>query len=165
MLTAQFEFDRRKTEIDDYISHLKTLEDKSGLSIPLMNTMKSSALLMMYNIVESTMTNLVQDLFDHLHKNNVAFDSLNDIMKTLVLTYSKKHNPEKLVQKMRGDGLSLVMACFDRSNLFSGNLDCKKIRETLKEVGIQPRFKDYGQYQFSRRLGYPDFLRNPLRCF
>lgn len=139
MLSAQSEFERREKEIDEYISHLETLEGQVGLSVTLINTMKSSSLLMMYNIVESTMTNLVQDVFDHLEANDVSFGSLNDTMKTLVLVYSKKRNPATLVKKMSASALSLVVACFDRADVFSGNLDCHEIRGTLKDVGIKSR--------------------------
>jgi hypothetical protein len=92
---------------------------------------------MMYNIIESTMTNLLQDVFDHLGTHKVSFDSLNATMKALVLSFSKKHNPVELVKIMQTSATGLVVACFDRSNIFSGNLDSKKIRETLRDMGIQ----------------------------
>jgi hypothetical protein len=141
MLNAQAEFEKRESEIREYLSHLETLERETGFPISLMNTMKSSALLMIYNCIESTMTNLLQDVFDHLHLNKVEFDSLNSTMKTLVLSYSKKRNPNNLVEKMRTSAVGLVVACFDRSDIFSGNLDCKKIKETLKHVGVASTHK------------------------
>jgi hypothetical protein len=137
MLNAEEEFKRRNIEIDEYLTHLETLESTSGLSVTLMNTMKSSALLMIYNIVESTMTNLLQDLFDHLQNEGVSFDDLNDKMKELVLGFVKKHNPGKLVGKMRDQMLDIAVACFERSEVFSGNLDSKEIRETMKRIGIK----------------------------
>lgn len=137
MLNAEEEFKRRNTEIDEYLTHLETLESASGLSVTLMNTMKSSALLMIYNIVESTMTNLLQDLFDHLQNESVSFDDLNDKMKELVLGFAKKHNPGKLIGKMRTQTLDLAVACFERSEVFSGNLDAKEIRETMKRIGVK----------------------------
>lgn len=136
MLNAQAEFERREIEIEEYISYLETLEVQTGFSVSLINTMKSSALLMMYNIVESTMTNLMQDIFDHLRDENIPFESLNDKMKILVLSYSKQAAPGKLVEKMTQNAWSIVVACFNRTELFSGNIDCKKIRETMKEIGV-----------------------------
>lgn len=136
MLNAQSEFERREIEIEEYISYLETLEVQTGFSVSLINTMKSSALLMMYNIVESTMTNLMQDIFDHLRDEKISFESLNDKMKILVLSYSKQAAPGRLVEKMTQNAWSIVVACFNRTELFSGNIDCHKIRETMKEVGI-----------------------------
>ncbi|SEK99961.1 MAE_28990/MAE_18760 family HEPN-like nuclease [Nitrosovibrio tenuis] len=141
MLNAQAEFEKRESEIKEYLLHLETLELETGFPIGIMNTMKSSALLMIYNCIESTMTNLLQDVFDHLHSNNVEFDSLNATMKTLVLGYSKKRKPSSLVEKMQTSAMGLAVACFDRSDVFSGNLDCKTIKETLKHLGVRSTHK------------------------
>lgn len=139
MLNAQSEFDRRCLEVDEYVTHLEALEKLTGMSVTLMNTMKSSALLMIYNIVESTMTNLMQDIFDKLHAESVSFDSLNGVMKTLVLGYTRRRNPKALVEKMLQLQADLSVACFDRTDIFSGNLDARKIKETLRELGIASR--------------------------
>ena len=140
MLNAEAEFTKRIAEIEEYLAHLDELEKNTGFAVSLMNTMKSSALLMIYNAVESTMTNLLQDVFDHLQDNKVDFDSLNNKMKTLILSYSKRRSPASLVEKMSTSAIGLVVACFERADVFSGNLDCKKIRETLKEVGISSNY-------------------------
>jgi hypothetical protein len=138
MLTAQLEFERRDGEVQEYIQHLLLLEETVGLSVSLVNTMKSSALLMIYNLVESTMTNILQDVFDHLQAGSVSFERLNSAMKRVVLTYVKRRNPSSLVERM-GEDMGLVTACFERSDLFSGNLDSKVIRDTLKEIGVPTR--------------------------
>jgi hypothetical protein len=141
MLSAQEEFNRREREIDEFLSHLEGLESQVGLSATLVNTMKSSALLMMYNIVESTMTNLMQDIFDHLKANSTDFDSLNSRMKAVVLGFTKKRKPSDLVEKMKASETSLVVACFDRTDVFSGNIDCRRIVDTLKDLGIPARHR------------------------
>lgn len=136
MLNAKIEFDRRNFEVNEYLQYLTSLEENLGLSASLMNTMKSSALLMLYNIIESTMTDLMQDIFDHYATVNVSFDSLNEKMKTLILAYSKRRKPSSLVSKMLDSNINLVIACFERADIFSGNVDCQKIRETMNEIGI-----------------------------
>jgi len=139
MLSAKAEFLRRSQEVEEYLLYLEKLEQQTGISISLMNTMKSSALLMLYNSVESTMTGLIQDLFDHLQTKRIDFDELNSTMRTVVLTYAKRHSPSKLVVKMDSSSTNLVIASFERNSIFSGNLDCKEIRETLKTIGIQTK--------------------------
>lgn len=47
MLNAEAEFQSRRTEVDEYLFYLQGLEQASQVSVTLMNTMKSSALLMM----------------------------------------------------------------------------------------------------------------------
>jgi hypothetical protein len=141
MLSAETEFLRREQEIDEYLTHLEGLEQQVGFPITLINTMKSSALLMIYNLVESTMTNLLQDVFDHLEAEKVNFEALNNTMKQVVLTYSKKRSPEKIIESMGARTINLVVACFDRTDLFSGNIDSKKITDTLDQLGISYRQK------------------------
>jgi MAE_28990/MAE_18760-like HEPN len=136
MLAAKTDFDRRVKEIEEYILYLESLELQTGISVTLMATMKSSAILMLYNLVESTMTNIVQAIFDHLHNSSIGLSSLNDVMKALVLKNVKKRNPNKLVEKMRASSLDVAIASFDRTDVYSGNVDSQKIRETLTEFGV-----------------------------
>ena len=144
MLNAETEFNLRTSEIDEYIKYVEVIEKSTGFSVTLINTMKSSALLMLYNLVESTMTNLMQDIFDHLKAKAIGFDGLSDAMKEVVLNYSKRRNPSKLVKKMSDDAVGIVVACFDRSDIFSGNVDSRKIAETIKEFGVKTsvRYKE-----------------------
>jgi len=136
-MNSEVEFNRRKIEIEEYLFHLHDQETQIGISVTLMNTMKSSALIMLYNLVESTMTNILQDVFDHLESKEIDFVALNEPMKELILQYCKKKNPRKIVGKMTSENVSMVVASFDRSDVFSGNIDAKIIRETLKSFGVK----------------------------
>lgn len=136
MIAAKAEFKRRYAEIDEYLDHLEGLEKLTGISVNLMATMKASALLMMYNLVESTMTNIVQAVFDHLRQKKVGLNSMNDVMKAMVMSNIKKRNPTNLVEKMRAQGLDVAIASFDRTTVFSGNVDSQKMHDTFSEFGI-----------------------------
>jgi len=144
MFSARAEFERRASEIDEYIDYLEHLEKQGGVSVTLMNTMKSSALLMMYNLVESTMTNAMQDIFDHIKTTKTTFDSLTDKMKEVVLNMTKKQSAAEVVRKMSGDAMTLAVACFERVGLFSGNIDTRKISDTVRDIGLSPR-KGYSE--------------------
>ena len=136
MQTTTAEYQRRFDEISEYISYLELLENTTGPSVTLMSTMKASALLMLYNLVESTMTNTVQAVFDHIKTHRVGLDGLTDDVKIFVIGNVKRRNAKSLVEKMKTDKVDLSIASFDRADVFSGNLDGKKIRETLKELGV-----------------------------
>jgi hypothetical protein len=164
MLSAQLEFDRREAEINEFLSHLELLETQVGLSVTLINTMKSSSLLMMYNLVESTMTNLMQDIFDDLRASDIAFDSLNREMKTVVLSHAKKRNPAAIVERMSSMSTNLVVACFDRSNVFAGNIDCKRIVDTLRELGISTRHR-YSEPAFATIRDERNYLAHGHKSF
>ncbi|CAM5794992.1 MAE_28990/MAE_18760 family HEPN-like nuclease [Rhizobacter fulvus] len=136
MGTADTEFKRRNTEIVEFLAHLQTIEIQTGLPPSLLNTMKASAVLMLYNQVESTMTNILQEVFDHFEAHAVDFDDLNDKMKSVVLSYAKSHKPSTLVGAMSSLTKTLVVASFDRTTLFSGNVDARRIRDTLADYGV-----------------------------
>jgi hypothetical protein len=144
MFSARAEFERRVSEIEEYIDYLERLEQQGGISVTLMNTMKSSALLMMYNLVESTMTNAMQDIFDHIRTTNTNFDSLSDKMKEVVLNMTKKRKASDVVKKMSEDAMTLAVACFERVGLFSGNIDSRKISDTVRDIGLKPK-KGYSE--------------------
>jgi hypothetical protein len=57
-------------------------------------------------------------------------------MKTLVISNIRKRNPAKLVEKMQTESIDVAIASFDRSDVYSGNVDSKKIRDTFSEFGI-----------------------------
>ncbi|WP_457279134.1 MAE_28990/MAE_18760 family HEPN-like nuclease [Polaromonas sp. P5_D5] len=136
MITTKAEFQRRYQEIEEYLTYVEGLEKVTGLSVTLMATMKASALLMLYNLVESTMTNLVQAVFDHLRQKSIGLSSMSDVMKIMVLGNIRKRNPANLVEKMRKETLDIAIASFDKASAFSGNVDTQKIRETFKEFGV-----------------------------
>ena len=119
MNTAKADFDRRLQEIEDYIKYLESLEKVIGISVNLMATMKASTLLMLYNLVESTMTNIVQAVFDHFRQKSVGFNSMNDVMKAMVLKNVKKRSAVPLVEKMRTKALDVAIASFDRADVFN----------------------------------------------
>ena len=81
------------------------------------------------------MANLMQDLFDHIELSKTSFDALNQRMKEVVLGQIKRGSPRLIVKKMNTSA-SLTFACFEKSEIFSGNLDAKAIREKLREIGV-----------------------------
>jgi len=133
---ATADFNQRLVEIQEYIAHLEQMEQQIGIPPTLMSTMKASAVLMIYNMTESTMTNIAEAVFDHFRQNNIGLGNLNDTMKTLVIKNIKQRNPKKLVEKMRVSALDISIASFERSEVYSGNVDSQKIRDTLAEFGV-----------------------------
>ena len=115
MIATKAEYERRYKEIEEYLAYVETLEKTTGPSVTLMATMKASALLMLYNLVESTMTNIVQAVFDHLRQKSIGLNNMNDVMKVMVLGNIKKRNPTILVERMRTETIDIAIASFDRS--------------------------------------------------
>lgn len=105
--------------------------------------LKSSLILMIYNIVEGTMSNLLTEFFDVIVVKRKSIDELpNKLQKTIYTYYLRKiGNSQKSLREFRGnDGISLCnISYLDMSKymkLFSGNLDSKRIREISEKLGI-----------------------------
>ncbi|MFC0130846.1 MAE_28990/MAE_18760 family HEPN-like nuclease, partial [Ralstonia solanacearum] len=108
-----------------------------GVPKGLPATMKAAAMLLLYNLVESTMTNAVEAIFDELQQRKVAFDALSGALKSAVLFNVKNTNAEKLTDKLVAITTDIIGCSFDKAKVFSGNVDSRKIREKLAEYGVK----------------------------
>ncbi|TXE00470.1 hypothetical protein FUT89_02485 [Ralstonia pseudosolanacearum] len=99
--------------------------------------MKAAAMLLLYNLVESTMTNAVEAIFDELQRRKVAFDSLSMDLKVAVLANVRSVNADKLTARLVAITTDIIGCTFDKAKVFNGNVDSKKIREKLMEYGVR----------------------------
>lgn len=136
MSIVEDDFNARSHEIEVYIDYLLGLESMTGIDVSLMATMKASAMLMIYNLMESTVTNSIESIYDHLREQNIGFSSVDEHLMEMILKCAKKWNPKKLVVTMRANTLDLAVAAFEKDEVFSGNVDSRKIREVWDDYGI-----------------------------
>jgi hypothetical protein len=130
------DFDQRCHEVRRFIDHLLNLEEEGGVDIGLMATMKASAMLMIYNVMESSMANAIEAIFDHLRSERIGFIDVDDNIKQMVLTCAKRRNSKDLVARMRDEVIDLVIAAFQKDEIFSGNVDARMIRSIWDDYGI-----------------------------
>jgi len=138
MNTVQADFEKRCNEIDTYLGWLVEVE-VSPKQIPagLPATMKAAAVLLLYNLVESTMTNAVEAVFDELENRKVSFDVLRSEFKIAVIQNVKNCAANKLTTRMAVVATDIIGASFDKAKVFNGNVDARRIRETLSELGVE----------------------------
>lgn len=136
MGVVEDDFNARSEEIERYLNYLLALEVKTEVDVSLMATMKASAMLMIYNLMESTVTSAIESIYDHLRDKKIRFTAVKDQLKIMVLKGAKARNPRKLVEKMKERALDLAVAAFERDEIFSGNVDARMIREVWSEYGI-----------------------------
>ena len=101
--------------------------------------MKATGFLLLYNLIESTMTNAIETIFDELKNNNVSFDNLkNEIKKIIIDNLKDKDNKstDKLLESIQNISFDIISASFNKKRLFSGNVDARKIKETSKMYGF-----------------------------
>ena len=145
------DFTERSKEVSKYFIFLKSLEQgATKLSIngkdncskirsidsELLKTLKASGFLLLYNLAEATMRNVIEAIFDKLRSEGISYDQIRPELKKVVLRNLKKRNPDKVFSSITAISVDIITAGFDKEELFSGNIDGKKIRDTAKDYGF-----------------------------
>jgi hypothetical protein len=144
------DFQKRSEEVSKYFIFLQNLQQgkiKLVEEIPgnnkakerdkvLEHTLKASAYLLLYNLIESTMKNAIEAIFDELQNQGVSFDDIRPELKKIILVNLKRRNPDKILDEIQDISLDIVQIGFNREELFAGNIDSKLIRETAKKYGF-----------------------------
>lgn len=95
------DFQERKNEIVNILSYLKYMEKERSTNDSieknmevgdvdfnkLQKTIKASILLMLYNLVESTLTNCLNEIHDAITESTIPYNKLNNSIQTLFLAY------------------------------------------------------------------------------
>lgn len=159
------DFQERKNEIVNILSYLKYMEKERSTNDSieknmevgdvdfnkLQKTIKASILLMLYNLVESTLTNCLNEIHDVITESTIPYNKLNNSIQTLFLAYhiesmKKKGGRDDQASIMR----DLIFLLKEERNisityqelnsvygLYSGNLDGKKVQSVLRRYGVE----------------------------
>lgn len=160
IISAELEI--RKREVDNYIRSVEKMEcgeytitgAQSEIdSILLRTSIKASIVLMLYNVVESTMTKCLTRIHEVIKQNNLHYSQLNEQIKKVILSYyemaMRTMNQSDDVNKVADIHIKQIELIKDRAffqlsydelieyyPLYSGNLDAKQIKNILKKYGI-----------------------------
>lgn len=145
------DFKERSREVSKYFMFLKTLEQGTtklmmegmdgkpnirAIDSDLEKTLKASGFLLLYNLIESTMRNAIEIIFDELSSQGISFDEVRPEIKKIILKKIKKCNPDKILFNITAISIDIVAAGFDKEDLFSGNIDAKLIKALAKDYGF-----------------------------
>jgi MAE_28990/MAE_18760-like HEPN len=151
MQTVLLDFSTRVTEINDYFSFvedllnetmkLATLEESGTQTIltidsNLSKTLKANGFLLLYNLVESSMRNAIEAIFDELQSQRIPFDAVRVEIKKVVLQNFKNRSPDDIYTRITDISIDIIVAGFKSSELFSGNIDRREIVKTARKYGF-----------------------------
>lgn len=102
----------------------------------LLKTLKANLFLLLYNLVEATVKNAIEAIFDRLSRESVSFDVCRNELKKVVLKNLRTHNVDKIQTKLVSIAQHVVTETFRKEQLFSGNVDAREIRDTAKKFGF-----------------------------
>lgn len=145
----------RKYDLDMMIEILKSLKRAEESAI-----LKSSIMLMNYNIIEGIFYALLQELFDYFADNNIDIEKWKDFANTIAIYHykniespkgKKTETAQNLLKFRKLNTMSVPdFKEYSRVNkLFSGNLDQNQIRYISKDYfGVNYRGKQGDKYLY-----------------
>ncbi len=151
MTSVQQEFRDRVQEIEDYLGLIAGLDEgrtalvqkESGAAAysqqaqdDLVRTSKASALLLLYNLMESTVSNAVEAIYDEMANRNVSFDACRREVRLVVLANLKRHAPAKILPDLTQLTTDIISKAFRKDKLVSGNVDAEEIRGIADTYGF-----------------------------
>jgi len=135
------------------------------ISRELIKTMRANGYLLLYNLVESTMTNAVDAIHKCFLHDECGFDELTNEIKAIVLLNFKKalsSGGQHILDHDHPIQRSIVELGYDKKKLFSGNLDAKEIKETAERYGFRIAHHDLALSRGGARLLKVKEKRNEL---
>jgi MAE_28990/MAE_18760-like HEPN len=140
------DFNERAKDVSDYLHFLRDLEQgqillsKDGgiskIDSELDKSLKSTGFLLLYNLIESTMRNAIQSIFDEISNKGVSFDQLRLEIKKIILQNLNKRDVDKVLEEITIISLDMIKYGFNRDRLFSGNVDAREIKIIAKVYGF-----------------------------
>lgn len=149
-MTIIAHYKRRKEDVEEYfrlLCFLLSFETHRNISIQNIDTGKSlvitqemqcvakaQSLILLYNLVESTVCDCLNAIYDAIQDESLIFGNVSDDIKNMWRNYLKRKN---LPEKTKNDNDIINMAIrFDSLAInISGSLDFRKIQEVFSKHG------------------------------
>ena len=157
MIGVHKDFEDRVAEINDYFIFIQKVEkgetvftqyNSVGLAYKhqeqenLLRTFKASAFLLLYNLMESTVTNAVEAIFDELTKQRTSFDSCRQEVRRVILGNLKQCDIDKIIPNLNNLATDVITKTFRKEKIVSGNVDAKQIKDVADKYGFAPPSAD-----------------------
>ena len=158
MISIYNELQIRKNESDNLIVFLEQIEhnrfhfdEETSINVTsLRTTLKSTTIIVLYNSVESLITQCLTKIHNEIIRDNLLFENININLKKLFMHYYEKaiancSNQVKIVEykydylQLTGNREQIKISYSDiisHYSLFSGNLDSRKIKDVLSKYGL-----------------------------
>lgn len=162
MISVKQDFSDRRSEIEEYFAHLRlVVEDMSIVEVPVnggdgpqrvpipektKKVLVASTFLLLYNLVESTIRNVLEFVYEEYEKQGLTYSSAVDEVRRLYVDQCSKplkegaFKAQTLATTMLDYGNFILsnstLTLRHDSNGFGGNLDAEKIRSLASRHGI-----------------------------
>ena len=127
----------RENEIETYFSFLKIFLQEDNTDRELSKILRANLILMLYNLIESTISNAIECIHNSVHANNTSFDSLNVKFKKILIKNIKEYqNPHDFVTQINFLATDIVKKSFSKNRISNGNIDNETISKLADNYGF-----------------------------
>ncbi len=150
MIAVQSEFQDRVQEIEAFFGFIHSVDSNQTVLMTqegapaystsdredLLRTFKASAFLLLYNLMESTVCNSIEAIFDELKVKGTSFDEYDDKVKKIIIDNLKLHSSHAIVPELREIAVDIAAKTFKKREIVSGNVDASAIRKVADRYGF-----------------------------
>jgi len=147
-------FDERVQEINLYFAAIKALDrgtanhtkEKPYFNPEFIKILKANTLLMIYNLVESTVMGGILEIYDKLKQEGLTYSRVRKEIKDIWFSYKFRqvYDQNAHFNSYKGKALEIVNSILigevieldKKATAISGNLDAQKIRNVCNKHGI-----------------------------
>lgn len=159
-MASKILFSERMQDINEYFSFIELLINKrpslvyndlinnnivsSSIDIEMTHILKANAFIILYNLIEATISNAIEDIHKVLMSDaNLCVDTLNTTLTKMAFKNTNlAHNIDFSIESVAKTILKTWLAEHqkiinsNRNPLFSGNVDARKIKEVAEHYGF-----------------------------
>ncbi|MDR3339231.1 MAG: hypothetical protein LBT25_03885 [Candidatus Symbiothrix sp.] len=141
MINVKAIFEQRKNEVEEYFNFVNSYTPLNA-NDNLYKILKSNMILMLYNLVESSISNAIEEIHNVIHANSISFNSLKGELKKLIILQTKRIDTNKFIEKINDIATDIIKHSFQRKEFFNGNVD----RTTITKLSNKYGFNNHTDY-------------------
>lgn len=142
----------------------KAIISNYEISRSLIRTISATGYLLIYNLLESTMTAALDAVHTHLKDEKITFEQLSENLQKICIKNFKEAISKDALEEFQSIAINSVLVSFgyNPKKLWNGNVDVKKIKEKAKDYGFKIVYKGADYNDLSRNLRIVKRNRNEL---
>ncbi len=119
-----------------------TLRNENPISRDLQKTLRASTYLLLYNLIESTMSEAINSIHETIKEEEHSITDLSENLHKIILSSFQKGLTESKIGELASQNKdprdNLLDLGYDKKKLFSGNIDYEVIVKFCNKYGIRP---------------------------
>lgn len=153
----------RSIEIKSYLQYLQSI-DEDNFSKTVFKILKANLLLMLYNFVESVVSNSIDAIRNSIYYDSETdFDCLKNEIKIQIIKDLKTNlNPEEFIKTCSSITKDIIKLSFKKEKISKGNIDREIIAELSDIYGFNIRNSNYQETGHGETLSTIKEKRNDL---